>query len=155
MPHSNGYRARTRYMFSKAFRQHGAPNVSTYLATFKRGDYVDIVANGSIHKGMPHRNYHGKTGKVWNVTPRAVGVLVNKQIRNKIVQKRIHVRIEHVRASKCRQDFLLRMKENNRLRTEAQKAGSKITIFRIYSNFFREACSHQTNPHSPWPWIFR
>ena len=30
---------------------------------------------------MPHKFYHGKTGKVFNVTKRAVGVIVNKQVR--------------------------------------------------------------------------
>lgn len=40
-----------------------------------------LKANGAIHKGMPHKCYHGKTGRVFNVTKRAVGVVVNKQIR--------------------------------------------------------------------------
>jgi hypothetical protein len=30
---------------------------------------------------MPHKFYHGKTGRVFNVTPHAVGVIVNKQVR--------------------------------------------------------------------------
>lgn len=41
--------------------------------------------NGSIHKGMPHKFYHGKTGKVFNVTKRALGVIVNKQVRSEDV----------------------------------------------------------------------
>ena len=45
------------------------------------GDYVDIVANGAVHKGMPYKVYHGKTGRVWNVTKRALGVEVNKLVR--------------------------------------------------------------------------
>lgn len=31
-------------------------------------------------QGMPHKYYHGKTGVVWNVTKRSVGVEVNKQV---------------------------------------------------------------------------
>ena len=31
-------------------------------------------------QGMPHKVYHGRTGIVWNVTKRAVGVEVNKQV---------------------------------------------------------------------------
>ena len=31
---------------------------------------------------MPHKWYHGKTGRVWNVTKRAVGVEVNKTVKN-------------------------------------------------------------------------
>ena len=40
-----------------------------------------IKGNGAIQKGMPHKFYHGKTGRVFNVTPHAVGVIVNKQVR--------------------------------------------------------------------------
>jgi len=29
---------------------------------------------------MPYKFYHGKTGRVYNVTRRAVGVVVNKQL---------------------------------------------------------------------------
>merc|ERR1719216_123980 len=29
---------------------------------------------------MAHRIYHGKTGVVWNITQRAVGVLLKKQV---------------------------------------------------------------------------
>ena len=45
---------------------------------------------------------------MWNVTPRAVGVEVNKQINGRVARKRIHVRIEHVQHSRCREDFLKR-----------------------------------------------
>jgi len=85
---------------------------------------VDIVANGAIHKGMPHKYYHGKTGRIWNVTPRAVGVEVNKVVGNRIVVKRIHVRVEHVRPSKCKQEGERRVKRNEILRSEARKAGT-------------------------------
>lgn len=30
---------------------------------------------------MPHKFYHGKTGRVFNITKHAVGVVMNKQIR--------------------------------------------------------------------------
>ncbi len=121
MPHSFGYRARTRSLFSQDFRKHGPVALSKYLTTFKIGEYVDVKANGSIHKGMPHKFYHGKTGVIWNITPRAVGVIVNKQVRNRIIPKRIHVRIEHVRKSRCREEFLNRLKKNNQVKQDAKK----------------------------------
>lgn len=107
----SGYRAGTRYMFARDWRHHGVLPTQTYLKTYRRGDIVDIKANGAVHKGMPHKIYHGRTGVIFNVTPHAVGVEVNKQVRNRIIKKRIHVRIEHVRASRCREDFLKRVKE--------------------------------------------
>jgi large subunit ribosomal protein L21e len=48
------------------------------------GDYVDIKVNPSIHKGMPFKAFHGRTGVIFNVTKRAVGVRVNKQVRKSI-----------------------------------------------------------------------
>jgi large subunit ribosomal protein L21e len=115
MPHSYGYRARTRHLFARPFRQNGQLNMTNYLTTYKIGDFVDIRANGAIHKGMPYKYYHGRTGRVWNVTPRAVGVVVNKRVRGRILAKRIHVRIEHVQKSRCRENFVKRVKENQKI----------------------------------------
>jgi large subunit ribosomal protein L21e len=42
MGHTKGYRRGTRYMFSRDFGKHGTIPLSTYLATFKIGDRVDI-----------------------------------------------------------------------------------------------------------------
>ena len=127
MPRSNGYRCNTRDLFSKAFRSNGLPGLTTYLTNYKVGDYVDIKANATIHKGMPHKYYHGKTGIVWNVTPRSIGVELNKLVRNRILKKRIHVRIEHVQKSKCREQFLKRVKDNEKYK-HAVKAGKSPRI---------------------------
>ena len=78
MPHSYGYRARTRDMFKRGFKQHGPIKTSTFLRTFKKGDIVDIVANSAQQKGMPHKYYQGRTGVVYDVKPRAVSVLLYK-----------------------------------------------------------------------------
>jgi large subunit ribosomal protein L21e len=131
MPKSTGYQRGTRSKFARAFRKHGMPNVSTYLKTFKLGDFVDVKANGAVHNGMPHKFYHGKTGRVWNVTPRAVGVVVNKKVGNRIIPKKIHVRIEHVRHSRCREDFLNRVKDNEAKKIAAKKAGVKANLKRV------------------------
>lgn len=80
MPAGHGLRARTRDLFARPFRKKGPTHLSTYLRIYKTGDYVDVKVNGSIHKGMPHKFYHGRTGRVWNVTKRAIGVEVNKQV---------------------------------------------------------------------------
>lgn len=76
MPHSYGYRAHTRDLFQKKWHKHGTLPTQTFLKTFHLGQIVDIVADGGVHKGMPHKFYHGKTGIVWDVTPRAIGVMV-------------------------------------------------------------------------------
>lgn len=42
---------------------------------------VCFQGTGTIQKGMPHKCYHGKTGRVYNVTQHAVGIIVNKQVK--------------------------------------------------------------------------
>lgn len=125
MPHSFGTRARTRDMFARPFRQRGMINLSTYMIRYKVGDYVDIKVNGAVHKGMPHKFYHGRTGIVYNVTKRAVGVRVNKVVGNRIIHKHINVRVEHISPSKCRQDFLNRVKSNELKKKQARETGGK------------------------------
>lgn len=81
MVNSKGIRRGTRYMFARDFRKHGVEHLSTYYRTYRRGDIVDIKANGAFQKGMPFKVYHGRTGRVFNVTKHAVGVIVNKRVR--------------------------------------------------------------------------
>ena len=131
MVHSHGKRARTRDLFSKPYKKHGATPFNRYFVNYKVGDYVDVIADGSIHKGMPHKFYHGKTGRIFNVTGVAVGVIVNKLVNGRIVPKRICVRIEHVRKSRSRQAFVERVKRNDALKIAAKKEGKKIITKRI------------------------
>merc|ERR1711943_105642 len=78
----------------------------------------------------PHKFYHGKTGRVYNVTAHAVGVIVNKCVNGRIIPKRICVRVEHVRKSRSRVAFVERVKANDKLKVEAKKAGKKIVTKR-------------------------
>lgn len=50
MPAGAGLRSRTRHMFARGFRNHGYIPLTTYLRTYKIGDFVDIKVNGAIHK---------------------------------------------------------------------------------------------------------
>ena len=128
MTNPKGYRRGTRDMFSRAYKRKGVEHLSTYLKNYKQGEIVDIKVMsrwycmkrvifdaiytnwyliaasayqgcGAFQKGMPHKSYHGKTGRVFNVTKHAVGVVVNKRVRGKILAKRISVRVEHIKKS--------------------------------------------------------
>jgi len=123
-------RARTRDLFAKRWGTYGMPSMKTYLTTFKRGDIVDIVANPAIHKGFPFKHYQGKTGVIWNVTKTSVGVIMNKKVGNRIIKKRLHLRIEHVKHSKSRMGFLKRVTENEEKRKQAKATGTKIPLKR-------------------------
>ncbi|KAF8529363.1 ribosomal protein L21e-domain-containing protein [Gautieria morchelliformis] len=131
MPHSFGYRARTRHMFTRGFKEHGAVKLSTYFVPYKVGDIVDIKANAAQQKGMPHKYYHGRTGIITNITPSAVTVLVHKVVGNRYLAKRVNLRVEHVRHSKCRQEFLDRVAENSRKHREAKERGERVTLKRV------------------------
>ena len=131
MPHTNGYRGRTRHLFAKGFRNHGQHELSKTLVTYRVGDIVDVVADGSVQRGMHHKFYHGKTGRIFNVTPHAVGVVVNKKVGNRIIPKRINVRCAHIRKSQSREAFKLRVKANDEKKTAANKAGKPISTKRI------------------------
>ncbi|XP_057481641.1 60S ribosomal protein L21-2-like [Actinidia eriantha] len=130
MPAGHGLRSRTRDLFSLPFRKKGTIHLSTYLRTYHIGDYVDIKVNGAVHKGMPHKFYHGRTGQVWDIAKRSIGVEVNKQVGNRIIKKRIRVRVEHVMPSRCTEDFKLRKKMNDKLKGEAKARGEIISTKR-------------------------
>jgi len=125
LPHSFGYRARTRHMFKRGFKNHGPVKLSTYLITYRVGDIVDIKANAAQQKGMPHKYYHGRTGIVYNVTPNAVGVIVYKVVGNRYIEKRVNLRVEHVKHSACRQEFLDRVQSNHAAHVKAKEAGER------------------------------
>jgi large subunit ribosomal protein L21e len=62
--HSKGYRSRTRTLFRKKPRERGKVGLSRLLKTYNPGDKVTIMIDSSVHKGMPHRRYHGRVGIV-------------------------------------------------------------------------------------------
>ncbi|TKR68492.1 hypothetical protein L596_024469 [Steinernema carpocapsae] len=130
MVNPKGVRRGTRYMFAKDFKKHGIEPLSTYYRIYKRGDIVDIKANGAFQKGMPFKAYQGKTGRVFNVTKHAVGVVVNKRVRQRVLHKHLNIRIEHIKPSKCRQDFLDRVKANDVKRREAKAQGLSVDLKR-------------------------
>ena len=45
------------------------------------------------------------------------------QHNGRIIPKRIHVRVEHVHPSRCKEDFLKRVKANDSLKHEAKLRG--------------------------------
>lgn len=79
---------------------------------------------------MPFKAYHGKTGRVYNVTKISLGVIVNKRHRGRIIPKRINVRVEHVEPSRCREDFLNRVKSNDASKRAARAKKQRIVVKR-------------------------
>ncbi|OLL22085.1 60S ribosomal protein L21-A [Neolecta irregularis DAH-3] len=71
-----------------------------------------------------------KTGIIYNVTKSSVGVIIYKIVGNRYMEKRVSIRIEHVRHSKCREDFIRRVKENAQKRKEAKARGETVQLKR-------------------------
>ncbi|XP_046923932.1 60S ribosomal protein L21-like isoform X1 [Lynx rufus] len=127
MTNTKGKRRGTRYMFSRPFRKHGVVSLATYMRIYKKGDIVDIKGMDTVQKGMPHKCYHGR---VYSVTHHATGIVVHKQVKGKILAKRINVRIEHIKHSKSRDSFLKRVKENDQKKKEAKEKGTWVQLKR-------------------------
>lgn len=130
MVRSNGCRANTRDLFKKSFRKKGNEHLSTYLQVFRVGDFVDIHINPAVMKGMPGKFYQGRSGRVFNVSRTSVGVEVSKTVRNHILMKRFHIRIEHVKKSRCNEDYLKRCKGRELEAREAHKKGEKYNVIK-------------------------
>ncbi|EDL93082.1 rCG64265 [Rattus norvegicus] len=85
---------------------------------------------GTVQKGIVYSVTHSKTARVYSVTQQAVGIIVNKQVKGKILAKRISVRIEHIRHSMSRDGFLKRVKENDQKKEEAKEKGTWVQLKR-------------------------
>src|SRR2546421_104293 len=80
---------------------------------------------------MPHKVYHGKTGIVYNVTKSALGIVVYKKVGNRYPEKRVNTRLEHVKHSKCREEFVRRVNENAARRKAAKETGETVHLKRL------------------------
>lgn len=78
--------------------------------------------------------YIRKTGKVFNVTPNGIGVVVKKKIGNRYIEKKLLVRVEHIKPSKSRNEFVSRVKENGE-KAKVAKTDKGKRILLCYSKF--------------------
>ncbi|KAL0234071.1 hypothetical protein PCE1_001109 [Barthelona sp. PCE] len=131
MAKNHGKRSNTRKKFKKDFRKSGMPTLTKYLTNYKIGQFVDIVVDPAIHKGMPYKYYCGRTGRIWDITPRAVGVILSKRVGGRIMNKKLHVRVEHIRPSRCRAAFVEQCKVSDALKAEAKTEGRIISTKRL------------------------
>jgi len=78
MRKSKGYRSGTRHLLTKRPREHGKIGLSTLLQEYDSGSQVVIKIDSSLHKGMPHRRYHGRIGTVVEKRGRSYVVRVSQ-----------------------------------------------------------------------------
>ncbi|XP_024621156.1 60S ribosomal protein L21-like isoform X2 [Neophocaena asiaeorientalis asiaeorientalis] len=130
MTNTKGKRRGTRYMFSRPFRKHAVVPLATYMRIYKKGDIVDIKGMGTVQKGMPHKCYHGKTGRVYNVTRTPNHCATREAPKGRILAKGINVHIEHIKHSKSRDSLLKQVKENDQKKKEAKEKGTWVQLKR-------------------------
>ncbi|HUV25289.1 MAG TPA: 50S ribosomal protein L21e [Methanomassiliicoccales archaeon] len=95
MKASRGPRRRTRHVLSKSPRKRGLSPITYEFQDFEVGERVNIVLDPSIHRGMPHPRFHGKTGTV--VGNQGKAFVVKVRDGNKL--KTVVSRPEHLRKS--------------------------------------------------------
>jgi large subunit ribosomal protein L21e len=59
-----GYQMNTRALLKRNPRERGKTTLSKILQTYNEGDRVVVKIDSSMHKGMPHRRFHGRIGVV-------------------------------------------------------------------------------------------
>jgi len=74
-------------------REKGLAPLSRIIYPYREGDKVSIVIDPSVHKGMPHRRYHGKVGTIIGRRGKAYVIKVNLGDK----EKTLIVRPQHIR----------------------------------------------------------
>jgi len=74
---------------------------------------------------MPFKHYHGRTGVVFNVNKRAVGVIINKEVNGRIIPKRLHIATPHLKPSTCQKQIISRKKENEAIKKSVKEGTSE------------------------------
>merc|ERR1711894_476168 len=120
---SNGFRRKTRKLFKKDFKTRGMPSFASIAHQFTVGDYVDCKINPAVQKGMPHKIYHGKTGRVLVVNVRSYVILFFLKVGGKVLRKTITIRNEHLKKSRCDEEYRRRFELNYLAKVEAEKEG--------------------------------
>ena len=93
MVRHKGLRNQTRSLLRKKPREKGLRPLRSLLIKYEIGDLVDIIIDPSSHKGMPHRRFHGKTGKIIDTRGKAFVIQVKDKDKTKqVITTRSHIR---------------------------------------------------------------
>ncbi|VDP49319.1 unnamed protein product [Soboliphyme baturini] len=76
-------------------------------------------------------------------------ITVQNIFRHRVIPKRINVRVEHVKPSKCRDDFLKRVKRNAELRKISKETGQRFCLKRKPAEPPLAHFIHRVKKHPP------
>jgi len=80
-----GLRRKSRFKFKKERRRKGKISVSRFMQTFKTGQKVHLSVEPSLHKGVYHPRFIGKTGTVLGLRGKCYEVMVNDKGKEKLL----------------------------------------------------------------------
>lgn len=89
---AKGFRRRTRYLLKRKPRERGKTGLSKVLREYEPEEKVVIKLDPSVHKGMPHRRFHGRIGVI--ADKRGGSYIIN--VTQGKATKEIIVRPEHI-----------------------------------------------------------
>jgi len=78
MKKSKGFRSGARRLLTKEPRERGKMKLSKLLYEYQSGTQVVIKIDSAVHKGMPHKRYHGRVGTILNKRGRSYVISVSQ-----------------------------------------------------------------------------
>ena len=90
---SHGFKVGTRRKLKKKIREKGKIKINASLQEFETDEKVVIVVDSSYPKGMPHRRFFGKHGKIIGKRGNSYIVEVKDGTKHKkLICARVHLR---------------------------------------------------------------
>jgi large subunit ribosomal protein L21e len=89
MRKSKGYLVNTRALLRKNARERGKIGLSKILHSYDIGDKVVVKIDSSVHKGKPHRRYHGKVGVIADKRGRSYVLHVTQRDAKEIIAEHL------------------------------------------------------------------
>ena len=80
-----GLRRKSRYKLKKERRRKGKISVSRFMQTFKSGQRVHLSVEPSMHKGVYHPRFIGKTGTVRGLRGKCYEVSIKDGDKEKLL----------------------------------------------------------------------
>jgi len=90
---TQGSRRGTRSILKKDKTDRRRLNINRVMHKYSEGDKVAIVLDGAQQKGMPHRRFQGKTGRISGSQGRAYVI----QVKDGNMEKTVVARPEHLK----------------------------------------------------------
>jgi len=90
---SKGFKNHTRDKLKKDPREKGLTSIRRAIQRYSEGDIVHIDIDPSVHRGMPHPRFQGRTGEVIEQRGRSYVV----EVPDKSAKKELTCRPEHLK----------------------------------------------------------